>query len=132
MKQIAVVFRIFLAAAVLASLAACSGGTFFDPGHLDADAGALGGLMGNSDDDWDDDDDSDSKPSKLSDNAGYSQAIAKLDEIIAYCDAHPETTNNYYAKLAAESSKAVITLTLWNSAKEQYITLINSYIDGLQ
>jgi hypothetical protein len=100
MKQITVAFRAALLVAVLASLAACSGGIFVDPGH-EAGGGGGGGWLYNGDGgdgggggsggggSGSGSGSGSTKPDKLPNNASASQATAKLDEIIAYCDAHP-------------------------------------------
>jgi hypothetical protein len=121
MKQIVVVFRVFLLMTVFASLAACSGGIFVDPGH------GAGGGSGNGGGG------SVSKPSKLSNDASYSQAAAKLDEIITYCDAHPGMTNNTI-KSSAQLLKSTISSyqSWWSSMAGSLITEINTYIDALE
>jgi hypothetical protein len=140
MKQIAVVSKAVLLIVVLASLAACSGGTFFDPGH-EAGSGSNGGYGYDYDDDFDwDDDDSNgdgssiSKPVKLSSNATYAQAIDKLDAIIAYCTAHPGTTNTGI-KSGVQTLKVTIS-SLQNSwggtTVKGMIDSINALIDELQ
>jgi hypothetical protein len=135
MKQIIPVFRAALLIAVLASLAACSGGTFFDPGHLDA--GALGGLMGGDDwdgGDWDDDDGGGGgKPAELSSSASYNDAVNKLNEIIDYCDDHPGTVNNTI-KTGAQAYKTTIGSyqSNWSGMRSAAVTAINTYIGQLQ
>jgi hypothetical protein len=93
MKQTTAFFRIFLLMTVLASLVACEGGSFSDPGR-EAALGGSGGEGRGDYDGGDDDDDggssgSSSKPSELSSNASKQQALNKLDEIEDYCDSHP-------------------------------------------
>jgi hypothetical protein len=137
MKQIAVVFKAALLIAVLASLAACSGGTFVDPGHEAAGGGDNedGGWLDNGGDGGEEGSGSGGgggKPAKLSSSAGYSQAIAKLDEITAYCNTHP---GNDSVKSGVQSMKTSITSvgqTGWSYMASQIISSINSLIDILR
>lgn len=71
-----------------------------------------------------------SKPSALGGSATYSQAIAKLDAIIAYCESSNPvlnlTTKNY-----AQTYKSVTmptTKTFWSSVRAAHITYINGLI----
>jgi hypothetical protein len=153
MKQIVSVFRAALLVAVLALLAACSG-SFIDPGHVDGlvsmGDGDFGGDYSGGDSDWDfdwdddekggegvDDDDDEneggggSNISPLSSGASYSQANAKLDEIISYCNTHPGTTNNMI-KSQAETAQSTISSTTWNSMGSMVIPQINNLINALQ
>jgi hypothetical protein len=144
MKQIAVVFRVFLLTAVLASLAACSGGTFVDPGH--EAAGGIGGSGGDYGDYGDDGDDGDygsgsssggggggSKPAKLSSNASYAQAVAKLDAIISYCNAYPGTINNQIKTVAQQAKTEFPTYqSSWSAIGTQVVSAINVLIDQLE
>jgi hypothetical protein len=81
MKHIIPVLRAALLIAVLAPLAACSGGIFIDPGHLDADAGALAGLIGEGADWGDDDDGGDTS------GGGDSDLVAKWYASQSFADA---------------------------------------------
>jgi hypothetical protein len=143
MKQIVVVFRAALLIAALASLAACSG-VFVDPGHLDA--GVIGGSGGSGGGDGGSgggsggggSGGSGGKPDPLSNNATYNQAVDKLDEIIAYCNAHPGTINDG-VKNNVESLKNALTgansstiQNSWGSGALTMIININQYIDLLE
>jgi hypothetical protein len=122
MKQIAVVFRVFLLATVLVSLAACSGGTFVDPGH--EVAGSSSGGVSIS-----------SRPAKLSSNASYNEALAKLNEIIVYCSAHPGAVNNEMKEYAEMGRDWIIDLGErdWRgSTASDVIDAINDMIDQLE
>jgi hypothetical protein len=73
------------------------------------------------------------KPASLSSTASYTQTIAKLDEIIAYCDAYPGSANDG-AKTFAESLMSSILDYAdggWDFAKEYFIGPINQCIDLL-
>jgi hypothetical protein len=130
MKQIAVVFRVFLLATVLVSLAACSGGTFVDPGHEAAvgggGEGSGGGGGGNGGGGG-------SKPAKLSSSASYAQAADKLDEIIDYCNSHPGMVNDT-TKNGAQALKATISVfqSNWNTRGPEMVNQINTFIDMLE
>jgi hypothetical protein len=78
----------------------------------------------------DDDDDSGpsggSKPSKLSSSATYNQAIAKLDEIIAY------SGTSSSVKVSAQQLKTAVSTagsSYWSSYSAQTILSINTLID---
>jgi hypothetical protein len=124
MKQVTAVFRVFLAAAILLSFAACSGGTFQDPGHEASgmSGGGSGGGGGGG-----------SKPSKLPNNASASAARNKADEIIKYCNDHPSVTNTAI-KDAVEFSKTQINSNTWSDSgtRDTMIYAINTAIDGLE
>ena len=124
MKQITLAFRAALLMAVMASLVSCGGGIFIDPGHLDA--GVIVGGPG-----FGDDDNSASKPDKLSISATAQEAIVKLDEIIAYCDA--SGSKNSTQKSAAELLKSSSSgwNVSWFISKAVAIQSINDIIDGL-
>ncbi|MDR3139382.1 MAG: hypothetical protein LBT95_06875 [Treponema sp.] len=131
MKQLAVVFKAALALLILASLAACEGGTFSDPGHGTSGiaSGSGGGSSGGG------------KPAKLSDDASYEEVLDKLDEIIDYCEAHPGPGNDS-VKASAQSLRNMFSEygfeSWWNSAtqnendKQELIDAINAYISLLQ
>ncbi|MDR0684998.1 MAG: hypothetical protein LBF83_07705 [Spirochaetaceae bacterium] len=71
-----------------------------------------------------------SKPAQLLSNASYSQAVAKIAEIIAYCDAHPgENTGN----LKSDSLTFISNITedIWNEDSIAIINRINRMIDSL-
>jgi hypothetical protein len=129
MKHIPVIFRIALLIAVLASLAACSGGAFIDPGR--GAGGASGGngtgtgtgTGGNGV----------SKPATLSTSASYNQALAKLNEIIEYCEDNPGTQNDGM-KSGAQTWKTTFSTyaSTWGSSGPTVISSINDLIDQLQ
>jgi hypothetical protein len=121
-------------------LAACSG-SFVDPGWASETSG--GGLSGG---DWDidgggGDNDGGSggngnggggKPAKLSDSATYNQAVAKLDEIIAYCgDEQALALIKNGADSAKESIKLVGSSGWSPPISTQIIKSINALIDSL-
>jgi hypothetical protein len=122
MKQIAVAFKAVLLIAVLASLAACRGGTFNDPGHEASGFTDSGGSTGG-------------KPTRLSSNASYDEALAKCDEIIAYCETHTGQVNDA-VKASARQTKGNMSLmggnSYWSSTKDTWIDTINYYISSLQ
>jgi hypothetical protein len=158
MKQTTVVFRTVLLIVVAVSFAACSGGVFVDPGH----GGAVGGAGyhgGDSDDNSYTGSSgtgtgtggsgtgtgtgtgtgsgtgggSGAKPTKLSNNATYNETLARLDEIIAYCNNHPGTVNNQ-VKASAETQKSYMPTfqSAWSTVGLTTISGINSMIDLLQ
>jgi hypothetical protein len=130
MKHLTAVFKAVLLIAVLAPLAACSGGTFIDPGHLGAvDMVDLSSYDGNSGNDYDyDDDDSGGKPSELPSGATYNQAMSKLDEIINYCNSH---SGNGLVKTGAELLQNSLSSSTWSSVASTRIDAINALISGL-
>jgi hypothetical protein len=137
MKQITIVFKMIAACTVLALFAACSGGVFIDPGH--GGAAGIGGSLGNDyDNDYDDDDDTGGgggKPAKLSSSASYAEAIAKLDEIIAYCESHPgpQSTNAITtAELLKTSWNSANIQSGWSVAQSSAIQNVNAIINLLQ
>jgi hypothetical protein len=76
-----------------------------------------------------------SKPASLSSTASYTQTIAKLDEIIAYCDANPGSTNDWVKLNIQNSLKPSVSLFEnggWDIAKGSYIGPINQIIDDLE
>jgi hypothetical protein len=130
MKQITVLFKTVLLAAVLVSLAACSGGTFTDPGKEAANIGGGGsgdyGDYGDGDyEDEEQDGGSVSKPSRLSSSASYSTTMNKLDEIIAYCNSH---SGYSYSLQAAQTIKSSLPLaqSSWSTSGPPIISSINS------
>jgi hypothetical protein len=102
MKHIPVIFRAALLAAVLASLAACSGGMFVDPGHgaggasgdFDLGTGIGSGTGTGTGSGTGTGGSTVSKPGTLLPGATYEQVLAKLNDIIEYCEAKPSTANN--------------------------------------
>jgi hypothetical protein len=122
MKQIAVAFKALLLIAVLASLAACKGGTFTDPGH------EASGFTGSGEN-------TGGKPARLSRNASYKEAVAKIDEIIAYCEAHPGLENDA-VKGSARQTRSMLSMygveDNWNSIRDIIIDEIDFYISGLR
>ncbi|MDR3193319.1 MAG: hypothetical protein LBT87_09665 [Treponema sp.] len=123
MKQIAIALKAVLLITVLASLAACSGGTFVDPGHGGMGSGS-GGSGGGG------------KPARLSSDASYDEAADKLDEIIAYCEAHPGSANTG-VKNGVEAFKitafSFINESYWSGrTARETIDVINAFIDELQ
>lgn len=139
MKQITVVFKAVLLIAILAPLAACSGGTFIDPGHgawgggggYDLDgSGDGGGNGGNGDGNG-----GGSKPSLLSENATYDQAVATLDEIINYCTAYPNGMNKSTILSAQGTKTAISSATVkatWNTHRSVFVSTINTFISILE
>jgi hypothetical protein len=124
MKQMTAIFKTILLVTVLASVIACSGGYFSDPGHGGGggsyNPGSTGGTGG-----------TDSKPAKLSNGATYREALDKLDEIIEYCGTDLTLAG---AKASATSTKSYITTTGssgWSSISSSMITTINSIIAAL-
>jgi hypothetical protein len=135
MKQIVSIFRAALLIAVLASLAACSG-SFIDPGHVDGivsmGGGDFGGDYSGGGGGGGDDEGGGgggSNISTLSSGASYSQANAKLDEIIAYCNAHP---GNDMVKSGAQALKSSMSAGWDLTGSTYYINIINGYIDTLE
>jgi ABC-type glycerol-3-phosphate transport system substrate-binding protein len=121
MKQIVGVLKAVLMIAVLASLAACSGGAFSDPGHEASGLtdGSGGGV------------ESGGKPEKLSNDASYDEAVAKLDEIIDYCDDHPGPGNDS-AKASVEQVRQQLAMMGASAWDGSLISSINAYISLLQ
>ena len=77
-----------------------------------------------------------SKPSKPSSDITYRQAIAKLDEIITYCNAHPSTRNSQVAANAKQlkdmwEGQPAMEL-VWPSIGSVSVTSIDTIIDGLE
>jgi hypothetical protein len=126
MKRLTVVSRAVLALVVLASLAACSGGVFFDPGQDAAygfgSGGGGGGSRGGA------------KPSSLSSGASFDEAYEKLWEIYEYCEDHPGTINDGIKLAIDQFGNTFINLeSSWSGTVAQgAITAINSYISQLQ
>ena len=115
MKKSTQFLRAFFGVLVLLTLiAGCSGGVFIDHGNDDGGSTSSGGGGG--------------KPSKLSGNASYQDAIAKLDEIIAYA------SNNSAARNSAETAKKDLESkgpSQWSFVKGVTIDQINNLINGL-
>jgi hypothetical protein len=128
MKYTRVVFKAALLLTVLASLAACKGGVFVDPGHGGGEYTAGGGGGGGGGGGL-------TKPAILDNNATYQEAADKLDDIIEYCEAHPGNQNNS-VKLSVETMKknfsAYNVSGNWNTAALVNISAINGYISMLQ
>jgi hypothetical protein len=78
--------------------------------------------------------DSPSKPGTLAENATKAEAVAKLDAIIAYCNAHSGTVNDAIKASATEGKEDVsaMTDTQWNTMKTAYIPVINQLINNLE
>ena len=73
-----------------------------------------------------------SKPSLLSDNATYRQAVDKCDEIIAYCNAHPSQNNNGFRGSAYSFKTGMSNMeSMWSSAGSSFIQAINTLIMSL-
>ena len=78
------------------------------------------------------------KPTDLSSNASYDQALAKVDEIIAYCEKFPAGSVNASVRLRAEILRTNMIMphfnlrNNWNSAGGQWISDINTIISNLQ
>ncbi|MDR0553930.1 MAG: hypothetical protein LBG76_03925 [Treponema sp.] len=122
MKRITVVLRTILFMAVLASFAAafaaCSGGVFTDPGAGGGGGGdSSSGLSASK------------KPAALSTSASYSEADAKLDEIIKYCGSSSKNAN---VKTAAEQMKTSMSSSGWSYSGSTFISSINQLIGTLQ
>lgn len=117
MKQITMIFRMIAVCAVLALFAGCSGGVFIDPGH----GGATGGELN-------------IKPSKLSSNAAFEEAAAKLEEIIAYCEKHPGVKNTALKNTVetVQRSGAYSEYTWYGDTQSEGIRAINALIDELE
>jgi hypothetical protein len=119
----------FLLVVVFALFTACSGGSFYDPGQnvsglpggTAGDGGGGGGNGGNYD--------GSSKPAKLSSSASYSQAVAKINQIITYCNAHP---GNDDAKEKAQTFTDEVSQSTYESNRQNYVEAINSLIDDLE
>jgi hypothetical protein len=123
------VSRAVLALVVLASLAACNGGTFFDPGHDAAygfgNGGGGGGSRGGT------------KPSTLSSGATYGDVNDKLAEIYYYCEDHSGTANNAIKKAVEMFSEQLFEYLDYDanvnkSAPQSVINSVNAFISQLQ
>jgi hypothetical protein len=118
-KTTAFILKTALLLIVVVLFAACSGGLFNDPGH--SSGGGSGGGGGAI------------KPAKLSHGASKDDALAKCDEIIDYCNAHPGMMNDM-AKSAMETMKTIIppmTAGQWSMFGDDQIDTINTAIDSL-
>jgi hypothetical protein len=75
------------------------------------------------------------KPANHSSRPSYGQAVAKINEIITYCDAHPGDVNNDI-KSVAQMFTSAISQSDWDNSnqldKSSWIGQINILIDGLQ
>jgi hypothetical protein len=136
MKRFTVVAGTLLAIMALALLAACSGGTFTDPGHESAglqsgegggtggNSGGTGGTSGGG---------GGSKPTELGSNASYSNAVDKLDEIIEYCEDHPVGANTSIKSTTQLYTSAIVSYKLtWNNSGIAAISTINGFIALLE
>jgi hypothetical protein len=108
MKQMKVIFKAVLLTLVFASLAACR-----------TDGG--GGVA---------------RPARLGDDATYQQALDKLDEVIAYCEAHPGDVNDTI-KISLSSYRNRIKqyggADAWEGqVKTAGISIINANINSLE
>jgi hypothetical protein len=119
MKQITVIFRMIAVCAVLALFAGCRGGTLADPGDNNGNGNNY---------------DARSKPKKLSNNATYQQWVAKTDEIIAYCKAHPGAINtSMKEELETLMSFNPWAYSDWNNAdRQEAVDGLNKWIDLLE
>jgi hypothetical protein len=77
----------------------------------------------------DEHDDEDVKPANLPPTADYGEALAKLDEIIEYCETHH---GNDSIKQWAEGMKTTTTPEAWDSQSADFITNINGAISNLR
>jgi hypothetical protein len=78
----------------------------------------------------------------LSNNATYQQWVNKTDEIIAYCEENPGSTNNTLIKVEVEIIKEEVETMMsfnpwaysdWNSADWQgAVSILNHLIDQLE
>jgi hypothetical protein len=80
-----------------------------------------------------------SKPAALRSNASYNEALAKVNEIITYCNTHPGTggVNRDGYRLQAEAIRTLLTTSgareTWNSSlREPTIQNINTVISYLE
>jgi hypothetical protein len=75
------------------------------------------------------------KPAKLSSSASYTQAVAKINEIITYCNAHPGNLNDYI-KSFAQTFTSDVSQSDWDNSSQDYkiflILQINSMIADLE
>jgi hypothetical protein len=73
------------------------------------------------------------KPAKLSSSASYAQTVAKINEIITYCDAHPGNLNDFIKSYAQMFD---ISQSDWNNLSQGekifLILDINSMIADLE
>ncbi|MDR1231899.1 MAG: hypothetical protein LBK61_10935 [Spirochaetaceae bacterium] len=125
MKLRITVCRAFLLVAVFVSFAACSGGTFSDPGHDESGLGGGGKKVSKP-----------NKPATLSSGASYDEAVDKLDKIIAYCDANPTAANSavkYGVEAFKSTSFSYITESTWTgTTASQAVGVINEFINQLE
>jgi hypothetical protein len=108
--------------AVLVSFASCKG-DYTDPNSGMGGSGTeTGGSSGGG-----------GKPAELSQSASYQDALAKCDEIIAYCNSHP-TQQNTAVKNGVPAVKSSIELagsSNWTFARQSTIADINRLINTL-
>jgi len=70
------------------------------------------------------------KPDTLDFNASYYEAVAKLDELIAYCNKNPSTINNSVLSQAVALKTSMTALqSSWSSSGMTTINSINSLIE---
>jgi hypothetical protein len=125
MKHTAVIFKALLLFVVFAPLAGCKGGAFIDPGHVAATNGGSGGSYSGG---------GGSKPSELSSNASYEEAIEKLDAIIDYCERNPGSAVNQIALVYAQYTIGELTNdpSVWENERSDIINEINDCIGDLE
>ena len=127
MKKFYTIFTLIFFAGLFT---ACTGGTFVDPGHLDGmvTSGNTSGFGGSDGGGGGKKDGGGAKPTELPSSASYTDALAKLDAIIAYSG----TTATQ--KTTAEGIKTAITAATsfaWSSTKAAQISAINILIGQL-
>jgi hypothetical protein len=73
-----------------------------------------------------------SKPTELSSNASYGEAVSKLDEIITYCERNSSPTNNA-VRTSAQTLKNELDSysSYWSYMSSQMIISINGLIGQL-
>jgi hypothetical protein len=123
MKRRAVVFTV-LAMVVFASLAACEGGSFTDPGHVAYSGGESSGGGGGG---------GGSKPARIADsyNLSYDEAMDKADEIMEYCEKYSGPVNNLIKEEVYLWSAGIYSNS-WNSSmRATAIFTLNEFIDEL-
>jgi hypothetical protein len=121
MKRLAVVSRAVLALAVLMAFATCEGGAFVDPGRetsglTGGGSGGGGGGGGGG-----------LKPARLRSNASLEEALAKADEIIAYCYANPGRYQDLLEQQLPYLKEAI--REDWDEYSALIIDRINEFID---
>jgi hypothetical protein len=75
-------------------------------------------------------------PDKLADNASYDDTVAKVDEIIEYCDDNPGTMNDAVKTALGTIKTSLTTGTTysanWSSVGASMVASVNGYIDVLE